>query len=190
VVTKDPLLFDFWSAINNVSFSPFFSFFLSLSLSLFASWQVPRVTDNESWVGGQRVVCTLFHETPMPTPFLHNSVPTHHPQLISLVQNCCNCSSRFHFRSRYYYSLGLSVFLGPTVIFYYYFLLFVIYLTKFVVYVEQMGYVGVHNSSKLKIWFKVKNSLILYILAKQMHHALSKVQSNIHEFVWMPCACV
>jgi hypothetical protein len=138
--------------------SLFFSFFslFSLSLSLFASWQVPRVTDHESWVGGQRVVCTLFHETPMPTPFLHNSVPTHHPQLISLLQNCCNCSSRFHFRSTYYYSFGLSVFLGPTVIFYYYLLLFVIYLTKFVVNVDQMGYLGVHNSSKLKIWFKVK----------------------------------
>jgi hypothetical protein len=130
-----------------------------------------------------------FMRLPMSTPFLHNSVPTHHPQLISLVQNCCNCSSRFHFRSRsYYYSLGLSVFLGPTVIFYYYYYLF-IYLTKKIVYVDQMGYVGVHNSSKLKIWFKV-HIPSYYILAKKMHHVLSKVQSNIHEFVWMPCACV
>jgi hypothetical protein len=48
----------------------------------------------------------------------------------------------------------------------------------------------VHNSSKLKIWFKVQIPHIILYLGKKCYHVLSKVQSNIHEFVWMPCACV
>ncbi len=103
----------------------FLRFSLSLFLCLLASSQ-----SHGSWIMGwvpEGGMYPSLMRLPMSTPFLHNSVPTHHPQLISLVQNCCNCSSRFHFRrSRYYYySLGLLVFLGPSD-FYYYFIIIII----------------------------------------------------------------
>jgi hypothetical protein len=79
----------------------------------------------------------------MSTPFVHNSVyQPIIPSSSSWFRIVVNCSSRFHFRSRYYYyySLGLSGSHSDFLItIYYYYLL--IYLTKFVVYVDQMGYV-------------------------------------------------
>ncbi len=133
------------------------------------------IMNHESWGGGaQRVwYVPLFNEASNVNSFFCIIVGTNPSRPSSSIwfRIVVIVQVELHFRSRYYYyyyyySLGLSVFVGPKVISITIYYLF-IYLTKFVVdVVVQMGYVGVHNSSKLKICFKVQIHLY-YILAKK-----------------------
>jgi hypothetical protein len=164
VVTKDPLLFDFWSAINNVSFFPFFLFFFFLSLSLYlppGKFPELRIM-NHGWgargwyvPSSRRLQCQLLFCIIVYQPITPSSSVCF--RIVVIVQ------VGFILGVRTTTLLGSQSFWVPQWFFITIFLLFVIYLTKFVVNVDQMGYLGVHNSSKLKIWFKVKNSLILYL---------------------------